>query len=283
MNYSFLNEVNEDFISLGYNDPNSSTLDRQMDINMLTQNSYASAGPAQNNFQNALSNINYNNSPNSINSYNNGTNLAGIVVSSGSTNNTYQGNNANQGNNKKQNDPTKINLQWTSAISNKMTAKDNKYYFQTPYHKYFELVSEFGQPSVLDTNAGGLAIWNSFKLKGLYHRLEITDTQLYNKYPYPHIGFLYAYYKIDIPLNKLAQTLSISSDIKYDIIDKVLIVRGMAIGYCNALIALVIKYIRGEYSWYQIKNKNILSQVLSYKSLTNKHIRDENIKLIAYG
>jgi hypothetical protein len=57
----------------------------------------------------------------------------------------------------------------------------------------------------------------------------------------------------------------------------------MSIGYCNALIALVIKYIRGEYSWYQIKNKNILGQVLSYKSLTNKNIRDENIKLIAYG
>jgi hypothetical protein len=258
MNYSFLSEVNEDFISLANSDPNSSTLDRQMDINMLTQNSHALIGPAQTNFQNALSNINYNNSPNSI-----------------PTTTTV--------NKPKQTEPTKINLQWSSAISNKMTNKDNKYYFQTPYHKYFELVNEFGQPSALDVSAGGLAIWNSFKLKGLYHRLEITDTQLYNKYPYPHIGFLYAYYKIDVPLTKLAQTLSISSDIKYDIIDKVLIVRGMSIGYCNALIALVIKYVRGEYSWYQIKNKNILSQVLSYKSLTNKNIRDENIKLIAYG
>jgi hypothetical protein len=278
MNYSFLNEVNEDFISLGYNDPNASTLDRQMDINNLTSNTYASAAPAQTNFQNALSNINYNNSPNSIplnsinaENINNLTNNNVIVK----TNNTDKKNGSK--------DTTKINLQWSSAISNKMTIKDNKYYFQTPYHKYFELVNEFGEPSVIDTSAGGLAIWNSFKLKGLYHRIEIVDNQLFNKYPYPHVGFLYIHYKIDIPLNKLAQTLSFSSDIKYDIIDKVLIVRGMAIGYCNALIALVIKYIRGEYSWYQIKNKNILSQVLSYKSLTNKNNREENIKLIAYG
>jgi len=282
MNYSFLNEVNEEFISLAHNDPNSSTLDRQMDINMITQNQHAMVGPAQNNFQNSLSNINYNNSPNSLVPISIGTNSPNSPNSPNSLN-SPNSNISNNSKSNKQPEPTKINLQWSSAISNKMTSKDNKYYFQTPYHKYFELLNEFGEPSVLDMSSGGLAIWNSFKLKGLYHRLEINDTPLYNKYPYPHIGFLYAYYKIDIPLSKLAQTLSISSDIKYDIIDKVLIVRGMSIGYCNALIALVIKYIRGEYSWYQIKNKNILGQVLSYKSLTNKNIRDENIKLIAYG
>ena len=71
-----------------------------------------------------------------------------------------------------------------------------------------------------------------------------------------------------------------SNDIKYDIINKSLIVRGMSLAYCNALIATVIKYVKGDYSWYKILNDEILKKELSLKSLKNESTKKANIDIL---
>lgn len=162
-----------------------------------------------------------------------------------------------------------------------------QYYFQNAYNKYYELIKEFGQPTMCNNNAGGMAVWinhNNFpKEYRFIQRIDLIDEECYNPYPYPHIGFLYLYIKMDIPTNKLNNVLSISGDINYDMIKKLLCVRGMSMGYNLSLIWLVKKYTHGKISLYTIKDNNVLHKILSYKNLSNIANNHRILKSIKNG
>jgi hypothetical protein len=167
---------------------------------------------------------------------------------------------------------------WKS-YSNYQKKSDHNYYFQSPQIKFNDIVNDYGKPTLIDVKPKGMAIWNDVQ-DGLYSRIVIQDEEIYNKWPYPHIGFLYVYTKIDIPYHKVAQVLSISSDITYDIMSKTICIRGMALSYCNALLTLTCKLLSGDLSWYNIKGNNLPKEYLSIKNLTNEAKREENVKYI---
>jgi hypothetical protein len=117
----------------------------------------------------------------------------------------------------------------------------------------------FGQPSV---SCNTYALWDKTKLNGLYHRIDVTDTMIRYEYPYLHFSNIYVYYKIKIPLKKLSKVYAISYDIKYDILEETVIIRCPNLEYCNALLALILKYVNGEYSMYYIKAHNLINKYL---------------------
>ena len=143
----------------------------------------------------------------------------------------------------------------------------SKYFFQTPINKFNDLVSEFGNPNIIDNDRNGMAIWN--KLSSVYHRIDLIDNPIYNAFPCPHIGFLYVYYKYEVPISRIAQVLSISGDIKYDPIECMIIVRGMSLGYCNEILVFVIKFCKGSITWHQITTDQLFKKRMTFDQLTN--------------
>lgn len=112
-------------------------------------------------------------------------------------------------------------------------------------------------------------------------RIDIIDEQCYNRFPYPHVGFLYTYYPIAIPTNRISHVLSLSGDLTYDPIKRLLIVRGMSLHYNLALTALIRQYVRGKVSWYQIIEQNLLHQTLNERRLTNPKNQNKVLKTLA--
>lgn len=160
----------------------------------------------------------------------------------------------------------------------------NNYYFQTPFQKYYEIVDVIGPPTLINPQRGGMAIWQNPGLRNndyrVFKQVKIVDEQCFNNFPYPHIGFLYTYVKIKIPITILNKVLSISGDIMYDPVKKLLIVRGMSFGYNLALIAIVCQYVMGNITWYQIIDNNLIKKSLTHKKLTNLKIQKQNMKIV---
>jgi hypothetical protein len=194
--------------------------------------------------------------------------------------NTNYNNNTNYTNNENNILNAPLNVPEAKWSDINFYSNQNAYYFPLPVMKLKELMQEYGIPSVMNNFGERFAIWDYTKLHGLYYRIEIIDNQILYNHPYSHVGFLYVSYKIDIPLNKIAQALSISNDIQYNITEKILKVRGMSMSYCNTLIVIVAKYSIGIYSWYDLKNKDILQKHLSLKWLQNVNQKMSNISYI---
>jgi hypothetical protein len=175
-------------------------------------------------------------------------------------------------------------IHW-SQTTTRSSKKSNPYYFQTPYQKYFELVEEFGQPTLLDPNRGGLAIWLRLGIKNprysIFERVDLLDEETYNTFPYPHVGFLYTYVRMKISTDQLNKVLSISGDVNYDPIKQLLCVRGMSLGYNTALTTIIARYVRGDLSWYRIIDGNLIRKVTSHKRLMNPKYHERNLKLLA--
>jgi len=181
---------------------------------------------------------------------------------------------------------TQVN--WSSLPLNfKKLRKNNQtnpYYFQTPKQKYNDLVGELGPPTVVDPQAGGLAIWmNPGRVNPKYQmfkRIEIHDEQVFNSFPYPHSGFLYTYVKIKIPIETLNHILSMCGDIMYDPIKEMLVVRGMSLGYNTAIIALICRYIMEEITWYNIIEYDLVKKMTHHKRLMNHRRQQRNMNIL---
>jgi hypothetical protein len=178
-------------------------------------------------------------------------------------------------------------LQWSqkSKYFSHFEGKVNKYYFQLPYQKYYELIEEFGQPKLVNMNKGGIAIWQKSAFKNTsYHfirRIDLIDEQCFNSFPVPHVGFLYTHVKMEIPMTKIASVISMCGDVMYDPIKKIFIVRGMSLYYNLAIIALICLFIYGQLTWYQITEGDLIRKSLSYKQLTNRKSQERNLRTIS--
>jgi len=177
-------------------------------------------------------------------------------------------------------------IMWTqsSKYYEKFKKTSDKYYFQAPFSKYYDIVNEFGQPTILNPNKGGMAIWQRPSSHNtnyhIFQRIDILDEECFNRFPYPHIGFLYTYVCINVPLSILNRVLSISGDIMYDPIKHLLIVRGMSMNYNIALTVLVCQYVYGKISWYNMTENDLIRKITHHKQLTNIKNQKRNLKFL---
>lgn len=92
-----------------------------------------------------------------------------------------------------------------------------------PADRLSDLIKEFGQPRIYDSNKGGGAIWTKEQLTNTpYERIEIKDEQIPHDIPKPHTDFLYSWYRIDIPEHLIGGLHKISSSISYDPLKKLM-------------------------------------------------------------
>ena len=111
------------------------------------------------------------------------------------------------------------------------------------------LVKILGQPSAIDTKQGGYAVWNKDKLggkKSIFEKVEIRDQQIPHDKPSPHSDFLYTWYKIDIPQNKLSYLHHISDTIQYDPKQQLLLVRCNDLRSCVIITWITKKFVADE-------------------------------------
>lgn len=174
-------------------------------------------------------------------------------------------------------------VQW-SRVARRKRPKDPIYYFQTPAQKYDELVQEFGEPTLVNPQPGGMAVWQHPGTTNpnyrFLHRMDLVDEQRYNSFPYPHIGFLYTYVSIKIPIDRLSRVLSLSGDVMYDPVKSLLIVRGMSLNYNLSLTALVVEYINNDISWYQLINQDLIHQITHHKRLIRPKDQKKNMSTL---
>ena len=78
----------------------------------------------------------------------------------------------------------------------------------------------------------------------------------------------------------LSKILSISGDIMYDINKKTIIIRGMSLGYNMALLALICQYVKGQITWYQIIESNLVHMVTDHRRLESSKFQQRNLKII---
>jgi hypothetical protein len=183
---------------------------------------------------------------------------------------------------------SKPQLQWSTFNTYSAQAghsEASKYFFQLPSQKYQDLVAEFGEPTVVNYSAGGMAIWTAQKLKlnSSYHfikRIELIDEQIYNSFPQPHIGFMLVTVSLPIPMSQLGNVLSMSGDIKYDPVTQELTVRAMSLNYALACMALIALYTTNEISWYSLQGDNLLRKYLSYQRLIDSKFQQRNLQAI---
>ncbi len=183
--------------------------------------------------------------------------------------------------------PPKPTLQWSqqSKYLIKVNQKHGQYYFQLPYKKYFELVEEFGLPNLVNQQPGGIAVWQRKSFKNTpYHfikRIDLIDEQCFNSFPLPHIGFLYTYVKINIPVNKIASVISLYGDSMYDPMKHILIIRGMSLNYNLAILSIICLYVNGQLTYYNIKEGDLIRKAVNHKQLTNPKVQEKNLQTLS--
>jgi hypothetical protein len=141
-----------------------------------------------------------------------------------------------------------------------------------------------GPPTLLNPERNGIASWQNPGLNNpeynIFTRIDIVEETCYNSFPYPHIGFLYTYVKINIPLSKLNRVLSMTGDIMYDPIKKLLVVRGMSLNYNIALISIVCRYVNEIISWCDIIDNDMIRRETHHKRLINIKVKARNLKIL---
>lgn len=177
-----------------------------------------------------------------------------------------------------------MNLKWHRETKFPKLKKNTQYY-QLPIKRYENLLSEIGTPTLINPNQGGLAIWQKSTLAktkyNMIKRIDLIDEQIFNSFPYPHIGYLYTYIKLPIPMNKLGHVLSISSDIMYDTGKKILIVRGMSLNYNLAISALICSYVTGHITWYNIIENNLVKKATTLGKLRSRKFLKQNLTILS--
>lgn len=179
----------------------------------------------------------------------------------------------------------KSELKWsTISLAGQYKDKSPAYYFTTAREKLPILAQEFGEPTLINYNSGGSAIWDDTTLRAkgydAFKEIKLTDEQVLNRFPITHAGNLYTSVKIIIPEDKIANVLSMTGDISYDPTKAILTVRGVSLNYDLSLISLICLYTYGRVSWYDILNKNLVKQSINYSYLKNPLTQQKNIEII---
>ena len=177
-------------------------------------------------------------------------------------------------------------MNWTQRSPNvgKTRKKSELYYFISPAQRYPQVLEQLGTPTLINPNPGGLAVWQKEDLNktkySIFEEIVMIDEACYNWFPHEHIGYLYTSFPLKIPMGLINRVLNMCGDLKYDVIKGWLIVRGMSLEYNVALTTLVLQYVKGDLSWYQITENDLLRVVTHHQRLINPKIHKHNLKFL---
>lgn len=165
-----------------------------------------------------------------------------------------------------------------------------KYGQMTAKKRLLDVIREFGDVDTIDRRRGGSAIWeaNTLQKRGkCFTRIELLDEQVVNTIPTPHVEFLYASIKMNIPTNKISDATSITPSSQYDATKKVLTVRSDSMGAIKAIMVLIKRFVTGEMSLGDAK-RNMPSYIMStlvgstgYKSENEMMFENELCKYVS--
>ena len=84
---------------------------------------------------------------------------------------------------------------------------DGKHGNYNPKDRMKDLVKEFGCPDYIDPKSGGYAIWGKNNLSrnpnNVWNMILILDEQIPHEKPGPHVDFLYSWYSLEVPADKI--------------------------------------------------------------------------------
>lgn len=125
-----------------------------------------------------------------------------------------------------------------------------------------DLIRQIGIPDVTDSKYGGIAIWSKPTLKkkkyGFLSRVEIIDEQVPSTCPVQHNSNVYTWIKMKPNNEQQGKLLQLSKNFFYDRKKELMIIRSDSLDSCIAMGALLTLYLRGNVSYYNIVNNDML-------------------------
>ena len=168
------------------------------------------------------------------------------------------------------NTPNGNNLGWANV-------KKNGFYFQSSTEKFNDLLQTYGTPEGLIYGYGGMAVWTN---KDFYDKIELYDRMNINNWPIPHNSILTLYVHVKIDRDKWLQIQKICSNVLYNFMNNMLIIQAPNIGYGNALLAIILRYVYDEITWNDINDQPLVKSKVALKRLTNPKELDKDIMTI---
>lgn len=109
----------------------------------------------------------------------------------------------------------------------------------TPALQYKKMVDEFGKPTYMAPKAGGFALWSKLDLAKtktgyIWEKLMVKDDCFVHLYPEPHNDFVYGWYILHVPSEKLQALMEITDSMLFDPMKSMLMVR------CSDMCSLVV-------------------------------------------
>ncbi len=129
---------------------------------------------------------------------------------------------------------------------------------QQPKKRLGEISAKYGKPTAISKSPEGMAYWH--KPSGCYQWLLIKDEDIHHG---NHSDFFYTAVKIDIPLYKLLDVLSISQSMYYDRLQKHLVARCHFEGANIASLLLGVKVVNGLLTLEQIQSEELYKQYMT--------------------
>lgn len=150
------------------------------------------------------------------------------------------------------------------------------------------LINTIGNPDVMVMQKGGFAMWKNETIRkknkdySIYERIEIWDDNVISDYPFEHYSSLAGFFKIDIPVTKLAKVLSISTNISYDIPAKLLKIRGRNLKDIVSITTLVCLLIGNEITLENIKEYKLVYKYMATLQPESKYYKKNGFKSFIY-
>jgi len=138
-----------------------------------------------------------------------------------------------------------------------------------PKDRYPDVVNEFGKPTQIINQTGGLIKWSN---KDYFEEIVLKDESIEHMKPAPHCDFLYATINVYIPEDIVPIVMSLSKSVYYDNLKKELTARChfMGANVSTLLLAMNIANDSANVNMYKNKYKDTImstSNPTTYKEL----------------
>jgi hypothetical protein len=150
------------------------------------------------------------------------------------------------------------------------------------------MIGALGNPHVFLLERGGFAMWKNDQIRkqtknlGMFERIELWDDDVIAEFPFEHYASLIGYFKVAIPVVKLAKVLSMSSNLSYDVPAKTLKIRGRDIYDLIALTTLVCLSLNDEVTLESIKEYKLVYKYIGTLQKESKYYKKNGLKSFVY-
>ena len=126
------------------------------------------------------------------------------------------------------------------------------------------LVGVYGQPSILNRDVGGSAIWLPEDLRETcYTRLELKDESIPHALPKPHMDYYYTTVAFEIPPERIMDVLSLSGSVSYDQLKRELTARCATIEANDATLYLATEIAKGRISIDTVRENDLYAKEIN--------------------